>query len=136
MQAVPSAINTDIIGALHLNGDRFNSPDSLYGYGIPNMAGVVSRLQEILVTIPDNETAIGPNPTTGDVGIIFKNTPGTIKLLICTSSGQVVVNRTYNDFVGRSLTLSDLQDKQQGIYFITLITSEGTFNHKIIKLNN
>ena len=37
-------------------------PDSLYGYGIPDMVGVVTTLQELLVTKPENETVIGPNP--------------------------------------------------------------------------
>jgi serine protease AprX len=136
MEAVPKAIYTDIIDALHKNGDRYNIPDSLYGYGIPNMVGVVTMLQERLITKPENETVIGPNPFTGDIEITFKQIPGTLKLIIFTSSGQVVIDRTYREFIGRTLNISDLQKKQQGIYFITLITSNGTFTHKVIKLNN
>ncbi|MBA4321828.1 MAG: peptidase S8, partial [Odoribacter sp.] len=136
MQAVPNALNTDIIDALHKNGDRFNAPDSLYGYGIPDMAAVVSMLQKQFITIPENETVIGPNPFTGDIDITFKKTPGTLKLIISTSSGQVIINRVYKEYIGMTLKISDLQNKQQGIYFITLITSNGTFTHKVIKLNN
>jgi hypothetical protein len=136
MQAVPKAVNTDIIYALHKNGDRFNTPDSLYGYGIPDMVGVVTTLQEFLITKPDNETVIGPNPFTGDIEITFKNTPGTLKIMIYTSSGQIIVNRIYREYIGRTLKISDLQNNHQGIYFITLITSGGTYSHKVLKLNN
>ena len=136
MQAVPNAVNTDIIEALHKNGDRFNTPDSLYGYGIPDMIGVVTMLQELLIPKPENETVIGPNPFTSDIDITFKKAPGTLKIMIYTYSGQVIVNRTYNKYVGRALKISDLQNKQQGVYFITLFTSTGTFTHKVIKLNN
>ena len=136
MQAVPKAVNTDIIYALHKNADRFNTPDSLYGYGIPDMVGVVTTLQELLITKPDNETAIGPNPFTGDIEITFKKTPGTLKVMIFTFSGQIIVNRIYKEYIGRTLKISDLRNNQQGVYFITLITSNGTFSHKVIKLNN
>jgi subtilisin family serine protease len=136
MQAVPKATNTDIIDALHKNGDKFNTPDSLYGYGIPDMVGVVSMLQDLFITKPENETVIGPNPFTGDLEIVFKKTPGTLRIMVYTSSGQVVVNRVYNAYIDKTLKLSDLQNKQQGVYFITIITSNGIFTHKVIKLNN
>jgi hypothetical protein len=136
MQAVPKAINTDIINALHKNGDRFNAPDSLYGYGIPDMAGVISTLQELLITKPENETIIGPNPFTGDFEIIFKKTPGTLKVMIYTLSGQIIVNRSYQEYISRTLMITDLENRQQGFYIIKLVTAAGTFSHKVIKLNN
>ena len=136
MQAVPQAINTDIIGALHKNGDRFNTPDSLTGYGIPDMAGVIATLQELLITKPENETIIGPNPFTDDIEITFKRNPGTLKVMIYSSSGQIILNKNYQEYVGRTIKISDLQNKQQGIYIIKLVTSNGTFSHKVIKLNN
>ena len=76
MQAVPQAINTDIIEALHSSADRYNSPDSLYGYGIPDMVNALTKLQDIYVKVPDEETIAGPNPTTGDIEIIFRQPPG------------------------------------------------------------
>jgi subtilisin family serine protease len=136
MQAVPEALNTDIIRTLYTSADRYNSPDSLYGYGIPDMVEVVGKLQEILVTKPGNESIIGPNPFTGDLEIIFKQIPETLILEIFTASGAVVVKRNYQDFIGRTLKISDLQNMGQGIYIIRLITANGTFTHKVIKLNN
>lgn len=135
MQAVPAALNTDIIRTLHTSSDRSNSPDSLYGYGIPDMAVVVGKLQEILVAKPENGSVIGPNPFTGDLEVVFKQVPETLILEIFTVSGDAVVKRNYQQYIGRTLKISDLQNKGQGVYIIRLITSKGTFTHKVIKLN-
>ena len=135
MQAVPEAINTDIIRTLQTAADRYNSPDSLYGYGIPDMAAVIGKLQETLVTKPGNESIIGPNPFTGDLEIIFRQIPETLILEIFTASGVAVVKRNYQEYVGRTLKISDLQNMEQGLYIIRLITANGTFTHKVIKLN-
>ena len=136
MQAVPKAKNTDIIDALHKNGDRFNSPDSLYGYGIPDMAGVIKTLQEILVTKPENETIAGPNPFTGDIEITFKEVPGTLKVMIYTLSGEIIMSKSFQEYISRTLQITDLRNQPQGVYFIRLSTSNGNFNHKVIKVNN
>jgi hypothetical protein len=135
MQAVPEALNTDIIGTLHTSSDRYYSPDSLYGYGIPDMTGVVGILKEILITKSGYETIIGPNPSTGDLEIIFKQVPETLILEIFTSSGNPIVRRNYKEYIGRILKISDLQNMEQGLYIIRLITSNGTFTHKVIRLN-
>lgn len=136
MQAVPKALNTDIIDALHKNASNSNKPDSLYGYGIPNMAAVIATLQEKLIPKSENATIIGPNPFTGEIEITFKSPPGSLKVIICSASGQIILNRTYQKFVSRTLRIDDLQDHQQGVYFITLMTDNGTFSHKVIKLKN
>lgn len=136
MQAVPKATNTDIVDALHKNGSRFNKPDSLYGYGIPDMPGVLMTLQELLTPVPEKGTVIGPNPFTGEIEVTFKNIPGTLRIIIFTSSGQIMLDRIYPEYISRSLKIDDLQNSRQGIYFITLITREGTFSHKVVKLNN
>lgn len=136
MQAAPAALNTDIIRTLHTSADRSASPDSLYGYGIPDMSAVVEKLQESLVPKPENESILGPNPTTGDLEIVFRQVPGTLVLEIFTIAGDAVVKRKYEEYIGRTLRISDLQNMDQGLYFIRLSTSNGTFTHKVIKVKN
>jgi serine protease AprX len=136
MQAVPVARNTDLKEALHRNSNMYNKPDSLYGFGIPDMAGVITGLQELLTPKPVNETTIGPNPFTGELEVTFKNVPGTLRVIIFTSSGKIVVNRSFPEYISRTLKINDLLTSHQGLYLITLITGNGTFNHKVIKLNN
>ena len=100
------------------------------------MAGVISTLQELLVAKPENESIAGPNPFTGDIEITFKETPGTLKVMIYTLSGQIVVNKAYQEYISRTLLITDLENRQQGVYIIKLVTSNGTYNHKVIKINN
>jgi serine protease AprX len=134
MQAVPEALNTNIMEALHKNADRYSIPDSLYGYGTPDMTSVLKWLQDIFIIKPDNETTVGPNPFIYDFEIIFKNTPGSLKVIISNSSGKIILNREYEEYIGRTLKINSLQNQPQGIYFIKLITSSGSFSHKVIKL--
>lgn len=136
MQSVPKATNTDIINSLHLNGDRAASPDSLFGYGIPDMVQVVSQLQELLVSKPESQSAAGPNPFTEDIEITFKQIPAFLILEIFTLSGRVAVRRDYGEYISRTLRITDLRNREQGIYFIRLITENGTFTHKVIKVKN
>ncbi|MCX6327337.1 MAG: S8 family serine peptidase [Bacteroidia bacterium] len=139
MQAVPMALNTDVIEALHSSGDRHNSPDSLYGYGIPDMVDALTMLkllQNFLLGNPDKETVAGPNPFTDDIEIAFRLTPGQFKLEIFTISGNLVAERNYPDYFGRTLLITELRNKEEGIYIIRIITGYGTFTHKVIKLKN
>jgi hypothetical protein len=136
MQAIPKALNTNIIEALHRNGDRYNSPDSLYGYGIPDMAGVFASLQDLYIVKPENETIIGPNPFTSDLEVTFKKAPGNLKIIISNSSGQTIAIRIFSEYISRTLKISDLQNQRQGMYFIKIITSNGTSSHKVIKITN
>jgi len=136
MQAVPDATNTEIIEALRSSSDRFNSPDSLYGYGIPDMALALKKLQDLHIQIPDNETFASPNPTTGEVEVIFKEPPGKIIIEIFSSLGALVYRKDFTEYAGRSLRLSALNKAGQGIYFLRLRTGTGVYLHKIIKLSN
>lgn len=136
LQAVPSATNTEIIEALHKSADRFNSPDSLYGYGIPDMSAALKNLQDKRLNIPENELVLAPNPSAGDIEIIFKEQPESVRLEIFSSSGRIIYSRYYSTFAGRSLRITELGKREQGIYFIKLTTSTGSWVKKIIKINS
>jgi serine protease AprX len=136
MQAAPLATNMDIINALHIKADRYNSPDSLYGYGIPDMVQVLSYVQDTRIAKPKNATVIGPNPFNADLLITFRQSPVRLKLEIFTMSGKVVVRKNYPEYIGRTIRISDLQYKEQGIYIIRLTTENGVSTQKVIKLNN
>jgi hypothetical protein len=133
MQAVPDAINTEIIDALHSSSDRFNNPDSLYGYGIPDMALALTKIQDLHTEIPDNATVAGPNPTTGEIEITFKEPPEKIIIEIFTSSGAKIYRKDFKEYTGRTIRISVLNKKNEGLYFVRLITVTGVYLHKIIK---
>jgi serine protease AprX len=136
MQAVPRAVNMDVIEALRSGSDRYNSPDSLYGYGIPDIVKALTKLQDKYTKIPDEETIVTPNPTTGNIEIIFREPPEKISIEIISMTGKLIFRRNFPDFTGRTLRITELQYKQQGVYFIRLTKATGVYVYKIIKLNN
>ena len=136
LQAVPAATNTEIIDAIHQSADRYHSPDSLYGYGIPDMTIALKKLQDTRLKFPESEFIISPNPTTGDVGIIFREQPASIRLEIYSSSGRMIYRKEFDSFAGRSLILTVLNRREQGIYFVRLTTGNGVYLQKIIKINS
>ncbi len=133
IQAVPDATPWELTDAFHRTADRFLIPDSLYGYGIPDMNEVLLLLQHKHLREQPGGTLARPNPTSGIVEILFKEPPGKISVEIYSASGTVISRKNYADYAGRDLILYDLSNCRQGIYFIRLITGTGTYLHKIIK---
>jgi serine protease AprX len=136
MQAVPGVRNTEIIDALHKSADRYTAPDSLYGYGTPDMLKALEILQDLKIKKPDGGTIAWPNPTKGDVEIYFSEPPGRIKIEIFNSLGRIFFRKEFPEYAGRTLPVYVLQNEKAGIYFIRIITETGTFTHKIIRLND
>lgn len=136
LQAVPKALNTDIIEVLHTSADRYNSPDSLYGYGIPDMVNALVKLQDKYITMPLEESIVGPNPTTGNIEIIFQQPPEKLTIEIVSMTGKMVYRNDYQDYAGRSLVITELQNREQGMYFIRIIKGTVVKVYKIIKLRN
>jgi serine protease AprX len=136
MQAVPKATAARIIDAIHSGADHFNTPDSLYGFGIPDLKASLTSLQDYYIKQPDQESIAGPNPSSGNIEITFRQAPGYLVVEIISISGRILTRKVFPDFAGRTLLITDLQNKPQGIYFIRLINKDGVSLHKIIKLSN
>ena len=136
LQAVPEASATDIIKVLRESSDRFNSPDSLYGYGIPDMGAALLRLQDMFTPVPEEMSVAGPNPTTGDFEIIFREPYESIIVEIFTASGRLIWKKESDIFAGRTLRISELQTREQGLYIVRITTPLTTIVHKIIKLRD
>jgi hypothetical protein len=135
MQAVPAASNADIISALHSSSDRYLFPDSLYGYGIPDIARVINQLQEKYIVKPENGSVVSPNPFYNELKITFRDNPEQIRIEIYDLSGNMVMKMNNRDYISRSLNIDDLQNFASGIYFIRIYTPGNIFIHKVIKIN-
>jgi hypothetical protein len=136
MQAAPMATNIEILEALHSSADRYQNPDPLYGYGLPDMISALLVLQQKYVNIPDNDFVISPNPTTGTFEITFRQPPGRLIIEIFSGTGRVLFKQNYDQFAGRVFMINELQNREQGMYIVRLNTENGTFVHKVIKINN
>lgn len=136
IQAVPRAKNSEVLSAMQRSGDRYLSPDSLYGYGIPDILEALTELQDNYVRTPDDEIVAAPNPTKGDLEIIFREAPGSFHIEIINLSGKVLFRSGFPAWAGRSVRLTTFQELGQGVYNIRIISSTGTRVLRIIKLNN
>lgn len=134
LQAVPVAKIYDIIEALHEGSDRFNKPDSLYGYGIPDMAIVLGKLQDKYVKMPEDDILLSPNPFRQSFEIIFKAAPGLSTVEIFTVAGKLIHKKTYPATTGRTLRVDALQAQAQGMYIVRVKTDAGTYSGRIIKI--
>jgi subtilisin family serine protease len=133
MQAVPGALNTDIIDAVKRSSDKHHSPDSLYGYGLPDMVKALGLLQEKYAKEIEPTAIISPNPFTGIFQIIFRESPGYVKMEVYNIAGRVIIAKNYDQVGGRTITIPELQYNEPGIYFLRMSTPEGIMTNKLIK---
>lgn len=135
-QAVPLALNSDIINVLHSSGDRYSIPDSLYGYGIPDIVHALDELQKKYVLVPEEGIIMYPNPTTGQFEITFSSPPEKVTIEIISLTGKLLFEEKYADFAGRSIIITDLKNSRQGIYLVRITDPSGVHVRRIIKLKN
>jgi len=136
LQAVPEADNIEIISALRSYSDRSLTPDSLYGYGIPDIEKIINKLQDKYIPVTLKATLASPNPFNNELRITFTEIPEKLRFEIFDLSGKLILKKDYQDFVSRILIVDDLPDLREGIYFVRLVTPSGTYTHKIVKDNN
>jgi hypothetical protein len=136
MQAVPQATNYDIISSLYSASDRYNSPDSLYGYGIPDIVEVINKLQEKYVLQTDKGSVVSPNPFNTELKITFREIPERLSVEVFDISGKMLLETNYSNYISRTLVLDNMENFGNGIYFIRLDTQGGSFIHKVIKIDN
>ena len=136
LEAVPEADNMEIINALHQSADRANAPDSLYGYGIPDMTKALEILQDNHLLMPDNELAVTPNPTDGEFELIFRQPPESLNIEIAASSGRILYRNNFREYAGRNLRITALNNMEDGIYFMKISTESRTFTKKILLLHS
>ena len=136
MQAVPKALNTDIIEVLHSGADRYNNPDSLYGYGIPDIVLALDKLQKLYTKVTNERAELFPNPTTGNFEIIFSSPPENVSIEIVSLTGRLIFRKNFSEYAGRTIIITELQHREQGIYFLRIKDVSGIIVRKIIKLKN
>jgi hypothetical protein len=136
MQAVPGAFNADIIKVLHSTSDRSSFPDSLYGYGIPDIVLALNELQNQYVKNPENGVLVYPNPTRGDFEIVLSDPPENFTIEIVSIAGKVIYRKDYTGYAGRTIIITDFQHREQGIYFLKVTDASRVRVRKIIKLKN
>lgn len=140
-QANPSANIIDLIYSIQASASQALTPDSIYGYGIPNFCKADSILTFVLSVnnlnlTNENVLSVYPNPFNSDFVIEFYSVKKETVLIELydvagrkvLSQDQILSANTKNKF-----SLSDLSILSKGIYTLRLISSDKSYFSKIIK---
>ncbi len=115
MQAHPNKSNREIMDAVIQSADRFENPDSAYGYGIPDFRVADSILQSSAssVVIQNLNIKVYPNPSQGLIKVQCE--PGSHYQLLC-SDGRLVDEGVFHNF----LNFYPLREQAVGHYILRL----------------
>jgi hypothetical protein len=131
MQAVPAATAAEVITALHESSDRFNNPDSLYGYGLPDFLATLKKLEDAHTFRPEVIMTAGPNPFYDEISLWFRDTPGHVSVSVTDNSGRLILRKNFPVYAGRSFTLDGFGMMGQGVYYVKVVTDTG---YKVFKM--
>ncbi len=134
MQAVPEASPSEIIYALHRSSDRFNNPDTLFGYGLPDFLATLVFLEEIHTFKPEVTMTAGPNPFVDEINLWFRELPGSLTVTVSSNTGSPIIQRHYPVYASRSLRIEGFGRMAQGLYFVRVETEQGERVFKMIRL--
>ena len=135
MQAIPAASPAEIIDVLHRSSDRYNDPDSLYGFGIPDFIKALRMLEEEHVFRPEINVSAGPNPFTDEIVLWFHEPPEHLTVTLTGVSGAKVTERNYPVYVARSFRLEGLGHLAQGLYIVKVTTGQGEKTFRMIRVS-
>lgn len=128
-QAIPWATNAQIVQFVKQSADRFQTPDNLFGYGIPDFQLALNIAN--LATIENKKEAfvLYPNPTSSFVTISFPVDINDAKILFYNSLGQVVLQKT----ISKSVSTLSLETLNSGVYYYKVQNDTVNQSGKIIK---
>lgn len=138
-QAHPNLSNMDLYQALYQSANQYNTPDTIYGYGIPNackadsICAIMDSTASILQTVTQFQLAkVSPNPSTGFVNISFNNQKyQDFHLTLMDVNGNIVFEKNVGVPMYGSTSLN-LSSYQKGLYFLKADTGNQVQSWKIL----
>ena len=141
-QAVPYAKSWEVLDAIKQSSDKYNTPDTTYGYGLPDYWLAKEKLQELYASNYYDITTLNivPNPINYDAELkiivpwLTKTTDASINVI--NLMGQRISNTIYpiqTNFNYIPLTEIN-QNLTPGIYFIQVIIEKRAYTAKFLKL--
>ncbi len=133
-QANPTKTNMQILQVLKASASKSLSPDNNYGWGIPNICAAHNLLNGTSVNVNElSQTSnfkLFPNPAHNQISFTLNQKPQYVLLTHVLGN---VIDFSLTEKESNRFELS-LNDKMaNGVYFISIKTSEGLFYSKFIK---
>lgn len=133
-QANPTKTNMEILQALKSTASRAINPDNIYGWGIPNMCAAYNLLNGTDVSVNEITKATNfklfPNPAHNQINFSLNQKPELISLHDVLGNG---IAFTLTEKQPNSFEVIFNKELANGVYFISIKTTEGNVNSKFIK---
>lgn len=127
-QANPDLTNLELKQIIIASSSQFTTPDNFLGHGIPDFGAALSETLSLAEN--NNQTfSLYPNPVEDVLQIEFPNTITQATVAVYNNLGQLVMNTTLE----ASNTTLDLKSLANGLYVLTLQSSNTSRTFKIIK---
>ncbi|WP_340114958.1 S8 family serine peptidase [Maribellus mangrovi] len=129
-QRYPDKTAVEIKVALQKSGNQYFSPDSLLGYGIPNMSTASAILDPLAAELHERNDSwrVYPNPMTDRLTIQASSLgQGKVKLHLITMDGTVL--KAWEKPIKKQIQLTDLPGLSAGIYYLKIET--GSFSETV-----
>lgn len=138
MQALPEATSNEIKQTLIQSGHQYENPDSLMGYGIPNLyLAFLTREMDSISNLEESEEFwVIPNPFHTNFHILFSTLDSEkVDVSIFDLSGKLVWHEAqFQTIPGTNFYRIDhLYDLAQGMYFVNITTSKKVYSKKVVK---
>lgn len=124
-QANPNATNYEIMNWVRQSAHMYSYPDSDYGYGIPNFQFAM----ELAGILPESESVLYPNPTTGDLYVKVNFGVGST-YHVFDYSGRVVASGEL-DFP-RNARIVMPSGASAGVYIVRIANGDDIYTEKIL----
>lgn len=139
-QANKNFSNMQVIDAVIRSSSKYNTPDTAYGHGIPNLA-----LAHLILSGSNpfsggrEDLAIFPNPFTNELDCIFPSTDNA-KILVEISDlqGKIVFSKdSFKIFKGYNhIFINNLESLSNGNYIIRITMPNKVLTKQIVKTQN
>ncbi|MCC6691312.1 MAG: S8 family serine peptidase [Bacteroidia bacterium] len=137
-QANPNKTNMQILDAVQKSAGQYTNPDSLMGYGIPNMcvANMVLGGQDFSSFQNDLVLATYPNPFDNIIHLTFYSSQvQSITFCMFDMCGRLVSenNMRVNTNSLNYFTINDIEQLAKGMYVLRVSSTYNNFYYKLIK---
>jgi len=126
LQADPSMTNHKLRRLMMEVSDRYAKPDTIYGYGIPDMGRALDFIEKGKISL--DRFTVFPNPTSRELRLSTGDVSGSVTIDLLNSIGQFVKTVTIEAKANQVVELNTLSESlnSAGTYFLRIKSSQGT----------
>ncbi len=135
-QANPTKTNMEILYAIQQSANRYSTPDSVVGYGIPDFCATNALLTGINnYPLSEDHWNVYPNPFNAECTIsFFSSKKQLIEIEVLDVSGRKIIDQIKNVAeMNTTFNVQGIEKIPKGLYIVAIKIREKTCFKKIIK---